>query len=126
MTRLLLLWACNIAALFVADALVDGIHVETKWYLILAGLVLGIVNAVVKPIVTILSLPVIILTLGIALFFVNLLMLYITSWVVPGFEIDGFGSAVAGTLVVWLVNWVLQSAFGLDDRKKRGKDRRRR
>ena len=128
MSRLLLLWACNTAALFVADWLFDGLRFADGWKVVVAGAVFGVVNWLLKPIATLLALPLIILTLGIALFFVNLLMLYVTSWVTPGFAIDGFWSAVGGTIVIWIVNSVLQSAFGLDDRLdrrrlERGRDR---
>jgi putative membrane protein len=74
--------------------------------------------------VTLLSLPVIILTLGIALFFVNLLMLALTAWLVSGFDIDGFWPAVGGTIVVWIVNAVLSAVFDLDDRRARRRRRR--
>jgi putative membrane protein len=122
--RILLLWACNTAALFVADWIFDGLEFESAWKVVIAGAVFGIVNFLVKPIVTFLAIPLIILTLGIALFFVNLLMLYITSWVTPGFEIDGFWSAVGGTIVIWLVNSILTSVFGLDDRRNRRRQAR--
>jgi len=117
--RILLLWAFNAVALIVADWLIDGIHFDDEWVVIPAGAVFGIVNWLVKPIVTLLSLPVIILTLGIALFFVNLLMLYLTSWIVSGFSIDGFWSAVGATILIWLVNWILQGMFGVDDMRRR-------
>ena len=124
MKRALLLWAFNAAALIVADWLVDAIRFDDQWLVIPAGAVFGIVNWLVKPIVTLLSLPLIILTLGIALFFVNLLMLYITAWVVPGFSIHGFWGAVGATIIIWIVNTVLQSVFGLDDRRRRRSGRR--
>lgn len=115
--RLVLVWACNVAAIWAAARLLDGIDYESFWHLVLAGLVFGIVNWLVKPIVTLLALPVIIVTLGIALFFVNLLMLYVTSWLVPGFTIDGFGDAVLGTIIIWAVNLVLRGIFELDGRR---------
>jgi putative membrane protein len=118
MSRVLLLWACNTAALFVADWLFDGLRFDDEWAVVVAGAVFGVVNWLVKPFTTLLALPLIILTLGVALFFVNLLMLYVTSWVAPGFTIEGFWWAVGGTIVVWAVNSVLQSAFGLDDRRQ--------
>ena len=117
--RLIALWACNVAALFVADALIDGITFDDAWKVVIAGAVFGLVNFVVKPIVTLLSLPVIILTLGIALFFVNLLMLALTALLVSGFDIDGFWAAVGGTIVVWAVNAVLNAVFGVDDMRAR-------
>ena len=118
------MWACNVAAIWVAARLLDGIDYESFWHLVIAGLVFGIVNWLVKPVVTLLALPVIVLTLGVALFFVNLLMLYVTSWLAPGFRIDGFGDAVLGTLVIWVVNLVLRAVFDVDGRRRR-RDRER-
>jgi len=106
--KLAVAWAGNIAAIFVAAWLLNGIDYGDDWWaLVLAALVFSLVNAFVRPVVTILSLPLIVLTLGIALFFVNLLMLYVTSWIVSDFTIDGFWSAVGATIVIWLVNWLL-------------------
>ena len=127
MTRILLLWAFNVAALFVADWLIDGIEIDDGWKVVIAGAVFGVVNWLVKPIVTLLSLPLIILTLGIALFFVNLLMLVLTAWLVSGFDIDGFWPAVGGTIVVWVVNAVLRVVFDVEDwRGRRRRERARR
>jgi putative membrane protein len=123
--RLIATWAVNVAALFVADALIDGISFDDAWKVVVAGAVFGVVNFIVKPIVTLLSLPVIILTLGIALFFVNLLMLALTALLVSGFDIDGFWAAVGGTIVVWAVNAVLQTVFGVDDMRARRRRARR-
>jgi len=123
--RILIVWACNVAALFVADALIDGITFDDAWKVVIAGAVFAVVNFLVKPIVTLLSLPLIILTLGIALFFVNLLMLALTALLVSGFDIDGFWAAVGGTIVVWAVNAVLQTVFGVDDMRARRRRARR-
>jgi putative membrane protein len=107
--RLLIGWACNVAALFVASIFIDGVdYGDHFWVLIVAGAVFGIVNTLVKPIVKLLALPVVIATLGIALFFINLLMLYVTSWIVGPFSLESFGAALAATAVIWAVN------FGLD------------
>jgi putative membrane protein len=76
--RLAQTWVFNVAAIFVASAFVDGIDYADKfWVLVLAGLVFGLVNMVLKPIVKLLALPLVVLTLGAALFFINLFMLYI-------------------------------------------------
>jgi putative membrane protein len=95
----------NIAALWVAAALLEGVSyggdVER---LLLAALVLTIANWLVRPVLTLLALPVIILTLGVALFFVSLAMLLLTDALVDGFRVDGFWTAVAATIVVWAVN----------------------
>jgi putative membrane protein len=77
------------------------------WVLVLAGLVFGLVNLVIRPIVVLLALPAVILTLGLALLLVNALMLYLTDLVVGGFEVGGFWSAVGGALIVWIVNMLL-------------------
>jgi len=98
-------YAVSTLALYVAAWAIDGISYGDSWWtLLLAGLVFTVVNMVVKPIVTILSIPFIIVTLGIALFFVNLAMLALTALLVPDFTIDGFWDAVLGTILVWVVN----------------------
>ncbi len=126
--KLLVAWAGNIAAIFVAAWLLDGIRYGDDWWaLVLAALVFSLVNAFVRPVVTVLSLPLIVLTLGIALFFVNLLMLYVTSWIVPDFTIDGFWSAVGATIVIWLVNALLSATlFRRFHEEERERERERR
>ena len=122
--RIILVWASNTIAILAAAWLIDGIEFDDQWRVLVAGAVFGLVNWLVKPIVTLLALPVIVLTLGIALFFVNLLMLYITSWVMDGFDIASFGDAVLGTIVIWLVNVILYGVFGLNDWSRRRDDGR--
>lgn len=118
MIRLVALLAINVAGLLAADYLIAGIDITSFQAAVIAGAILGVVNWVVKPVVKLLALPVIILTLGIALFFVNLGMLALTAWLSPDFRIESFGAAVLGTLVVWAVNAVLQAIFGVDDRRR--------
>jgi len=115
--------AVNIGALAVTALAFDRVRVDGWGALILAGVVFGIVNTVVKPVVTVLALPVIVLTLGIALFFVNMLMLALTDWVVNGLVISGFGTFAGATLVVWLVNVAVESVFGIRGhaRKRQGR-----
>jgi putative membrane protein len=122
--RLLQVWAFNIAAIFVASYFIDGIDYANKfWVLVFAGLVFGAANVILKPLVRLLALPLIVLTLGATLFFINLFMLYLTTWIVGPFRIASFEDAVWGTLIIWAVNAALHTAFRLDDRKRR---RRRR
>jgi putative membrane protein len=117
--RALLIWACNLAAIFVASSFIDGIDYARKfWVLVVASGVFSLVNWLVKPIVKKLALPLIFLTLGAALFLVNLLMLYLTTWIVGPFRLDSFESAFWATIVIWAVNWPLQAALGLK-RKRR-------
>jgi putative membrane protein len=116
--RLVYQWLCNIVALFAAEQLISGIRFTGNFgSLVLAALVFALVNMFLKPIAKLLALPLIVVTLGIALFFVNILMLYITDWVVPGFTIDSFSAAVWATIVIWAVNWLLQIIFDIDDRR---------
>ena len=121
--RLAVAAVVNVAALTVTAWALDGVRVDGWGALILAGVVFGVVNTFVKPIVTFLALPVIILSLGVALFFVNMLMLALTDWVVNGLVIDGFWTLVGAALIVWLVNLVLESAFGIRGhaRKRQGR-----
>jgi putative membrane protein len=100
-------WAGNAVALYAAVAAVGDATLAGWSSLLFAAAVFGAVNAVIKPIVKLLALPVIILTVGIALFFVNVLMLWITDEVVGGIHFDGFVSLVSASIVIWLVNMVL-------------------
>jgi len=117
-----LLWslAINVAALFVASIFISGIDYGSDFgTLILAGIVFGLVNFFVKPLVKLLALPLAVITLGIAFFFVNIIMLYITSWIVSGFNIDKFSDAIWATIIIWLVNVVFHGVIGFDDRRRR-------
>ena len=114
--RVVLWWAMNLAALFVAALLVPGIAYGGGAALVLAALVFGLVNLFIRPLVVLLALPAVILTLGIALLFINALMLLLTDAIVPAFEVDGFWSAVLGALIVWIVNMILHSLVGSDAR----------
>jgi putative membrane protein len=107
--RLIVAWAVNVAALWVADALFSDVD-STGWgALIIAGLVFGIVNTFVKPLLVLLSLPIVIITLGLFLLFVNMAVLALTDWLVSGFNIEGFWTFVGATIVVWIVNAVLEA-----------------
>jgi putative membrane protein len=97
----------NGAALLVAAWLTPGLYLEGAGVALLAGAVLGIVNALLKPLLIVFTLPFTLLTLGLFLFVVNAICLGVTAWLVPGFEIAGFGSALLGALVVTVVSWML-------------------
>ena len=99
--------AINVLALIVADWAFDGFSIGRWGSLIFAGVVLGLANVFLKPLVTFIALPLILLTFGIAYFFVNVVMLLFTEWVTPDFSIDGFWTYVGATIVVWLVNWLV-------------------
>jgi putative membrane protein len=115
--RFVVTWFFNIIALWVAAELIDGIgYSGNEWVIVLAALVFSLVNIFVKPFVILFTLPLVILTLGLALFFVNLLMLYLTSWIVDDFKVESFGAAILATIIVWVVNTVLEAIFGRAER----------
>jgi putative membrane protein len=93
---------------------------DSFWVLLAAALVFTIVNWIVKPIVAILSIPLIIVTLGVAYFFVNVLMLLLTSVIVPDFAVGGFWTYVGATIIIWLVNLVI-GAFLTDVTRSRAR-----
>ena len=112
MPELVLRFAGNLAALWVASEIFDEMtYGDSFWVLVLAAAVFTFVNWIVKPIVAILAIPLIILTLGVAYFFVNVLMLLLTDWVVPDFEAGGFWTVVGATIIIWLVNLVIGALF---------------
>lgn len=119
----------NMIALVVAANLIDGIHVNEQFgALLVVALILGIVNSLLKPILTLLTCPAVILTLGLFLLVINAFVLQITAYFAGGrFDVDGFGAAFLGGIIMSLTNMVLEGITGTnkkdDDkpqRKKRG------
>lgn len=107
--RLAITWAFNTVALFVATWLLSGLSYGSDWWaLLIAGLVFTLVNFFLKPVLAILSIPFIIVTLGLFYFLINVLMLYLTHWIVPQFTIESFWWAVLAAIIVSVVNWVLR------------------
>jgi putative membrane protein len=108
----------NAAALWVAIQLVDGIeHRGSWWSLLFVALVFGLLNASIRPLLKLLSLPIIILTLGLFIFIINALMLLMTGWVSGvlnlGFYVDGFWDAFLGGLIVTIVSLLLSLFTGV-------------
>jgi putative membrane protein len=105
---LIVRWVSNVAALFVAAWLLSGVtYGDTWWSLLIAAAVFTVVNAWVKPVLAVLSIPFIVVTLGLFYFLINVLMLYVTDWVVPDFEIDTFWWGVLAAIIVSVVNMLL-------------------
>jgi len=106
--------------LWVADALLgDGIRFTETRALIVSALLLGLVNAVIRPILLILTLPLTVVTLGLFILVVNGISLALVAWLVPGFEITGLFAATVGAIVVSLVSWVVSSFVGGSGRIER-------
>jgi putative membrane protein len=97
----------NIAAIVLAAAIVPGIRLDGVLSAIAAGVLLGLVNAIVRPVLLILTLPITLVTLGLFLLVLNGLCLWLVAAVVRGFNVDGFWAAVLGALVVSAVSWIV-------------------
>jgi putative membrane protein len=111
--RLGITWLFNTFALFVATWLLSGLSYGSDWWVLLvAGLVFTLVNFFLKPVLTILSIPFIIVTLGIFYLLINVFMLYLTHWIVPQFTIATFWWALLAAIIVSAVNGILHMFFG--------------
>ena len=112
MRGVLLRWLVLTAAVLAASWLLDGIRVDGMLSAVLAAATLGILNAFLRPLIILLTLPVNILTLGLFTFVINALMLQIVSGVIPGFTVHGFWTAVFGALIIGFVSWLLNTFVG--------------
>ena len=110
-------WAITTIAVMVASSIIQGIRYDSVAALLGAALLLGILNAFVRPLLLILSVPLILLTLGLFILIVNGLMLLFVPYVVIGFHVDSFWSAFWGAIVISIVSWILSAFFrGSDGR----------
>lgn len=105
--RLIVRLAINVLALFIVEYLVPGFILSGLWAAIVAAVVIGVVNTFIRPILQLIALPVSLLTFGIAAFLINVFLLWGTSLVVPGFEINTFLTAIIASVVLSLVSWFL-------------------
>jgi putative membrane protein len=117
MTAFVIRWLVTTIAVLVAAHLVPGIGYEGWGALLGASLLLGIINAFVRPILLLLSLPFIIVTMGLFIFVINALLLLLVSKIVPAFHVAGFWSAFFGAIIISLVSWILSSFFRGSDGK---------
>jgi putative membrane protein len=97
----------NAVAIWLATEIVPGIDARSTTAVVAAALVLGLVNAIVRPVLLVLTLPLTLVTLGLFLFVLNAFCLWLTSAIVPGFEVRGFWPAFGGALVVSAISWVV-------------------
>jgi putative membrane protein len=102
---LLITLGINVLALIVINWLFDSVWIQGFWSYALGALALTIGNAIIKPILALLTLPLIIFTLGLAYFAINVAMLALAEWVAPRFSIDGFWTYVGVVVIIWIVNW---------------------
>src|SRR3984885_16022157 len=111
--RILFSWFADAIVLAVAAGLLTEVTVGDAGDLIVAALLFGILNTFLKPLVPLLTLPLAVITLGVAWFFVAMLMLWLTQAIVSGFAIHGFWTLVWTTIIVWAVDVVINVAFGM-------------
>src|SRR5258708_1363710 len=98
--------------LWVAETIVPGVRIDGWGNLVVAALLLGIVNAVIRPVILILTLPLTVLTLGLFILVVNGISLYLVAWLVPGFSLSGLGAAILGSIVVGVTGGLASTFVG--------------
>lgn len=106
MLFLLTRWLIITVAILLASTILPGIHVDSLKTAFIAAAILGILNAFLRPVLLILTLPLTILTLGIFAFVLNALMLLLVAYFVPEFKVDGFFTAFLGALIISIVSWM--------------------
>jgi putative membrane protein len=110
MLRILLVWILNAVALWLVTQILPGVHITTWWPdALIAVLVLGLVNTLVRPVLVILTLPVTIITLGLFLLVINALLFWAVGSILKGFSVDSFWWAFAGALLYSLFSWAFSS-----------------
>lgn len=112
MQGFLVRWGIGAVSLWVATAIVPGMEMHGLGNFLLASLVLGFLNAVVRPVIVMLTLPITILTLGLFLLVVNAIMLEVVAWLLDPFVLHSFGSALLGAAVVGVVSWLTSWLIG--------------
>ncbi len=105
MLRLVAALGINALALWICNGIFSGVSIHGAWAYIIGAAVLGIANAVLKPILALLTLPLIIVTLGLFLLVINIAMVALAEWIAPNFSIDGFWTYVGVVVIIWIVNW---------------------
>lgn len=115
MTAFLIRWFVTTVAVFVAERLLPGISCDSMGSLIAASLLLGIINAFVRPVLLLLSIPFIIVTMGLFILVVNALLLLFVASIIPSFHVDGFWNAFFGSIIISLVSWLLSMFFRSSD-----------
>ena len=103
--RLLIALAVNVLALWICNGIFSSVSIHGAWAYIIGAAVLGIANAIIKPILALLTLPLIIVTLGLFLLVINIAMVALAEWIAPNFSIDGFWTYVGVVVIIWIVNW---------------------
>ena len=107
--RILIVWLINTVALLVLPYLMTSIRITGFWTALIAALVLGLVNALIRPILVVLTLPVTLVTLGLFIFVIHGLLFWLVSRMVEGFYVSGFWAAIGGALLYSIISWALST-----------------
>jgi len=107
--NLLIIWVINAAALLAVPYLIDSVHLGSVWSALIAALILGLVNTLIRPVLLLLTLPVTVLTLGLFIFVINGLMFWLVAQMVSGFYVENLWAAIGGALLYSIISWALST-----------------
>jgi putative membrane protein len=106
-SRFAVAWGINALALYIANGLFGGVHIHGATAYLVGSAVLAVANAVLKPVLAVLTLPLILVTFGFFYLVINIAMVALAAWIAPNFSVNGFWSYVGVVVVVWIVNWAV-------------------
>ena len=104
--KLIFRWLINALAIFLVPYIVPGVSIENYYTALIAALIIGLINAIIRPILLLLTLPINMLTLGLFTLVINAIMFWLASTIVKGFHVEGFLAAFLGALAFWLISWI--------------------
>ena len=110
--KLLLRWLISSLAIFAVPYIVPGVHILNFYTALIAALVIGLINLLIRPILFILTLPITIVTLGLFTLVINAILFWLASTIVKGFSVDGFLAALLGSLAYWIISWIGNGIVG--------------
>jgi len=113
MFRLLIHWLVSATAVYVTANILSGITVMSFGAAMIVAVVLGLINVFIKPLLVLLTIPTVVLTLGLFMLVINALMLMLAAWLVDGFAVSSFWWAVLGSLIISLVAWLMNSVLNI-------------
>jgi putative membrane protein len=116
LVRFLLFWGVNTLVLWVASEVFSSIGFDSLSALVVSGLLFGLINATLRPLMIVITLPITLLTLGLFLLVINTLMLMLTAWLVPGFHLAGFWNAVLVSIFVSVLSFIVSVILGVHKR----------
>ena len=113
--QLLIRLVINALAFWLIAKYVPGFHMAGMWTPLIAAVIFGIVNAIVRPIVLLITLPLTVVTLGLFIIIVNALMFWLVTWITPNFKVDGFGPALIGAIIMMVVSFIVSHVFTAEE-----------